>query len=53
MPLLKFLLDGLRKLFRRSTPPDPHPPYTGVREPVRKWPPVRSGAVALAEPDED
>lgn len=54
MSFLKMLLEKLRKLFGRpATPPEPHDPYAGVRVPVRKGPRGRSGAVALAEPDEN
>jgi hypothetical protein len=54
MSFLKMLFEKLRKLFgRRATPPEPHDPYAGVRVPVKKGPRGRSGAVALAEPDEN
>jgi hypothetical protein len=54
MSRLKNLLDRLRRIIRKKSapPPEPSDPYAGVRQPVRKGPPHRSGAVALEEPDE-
>lgn len=48
------MLKRLRRILRKgpAPPPEPHDPYVGVREPVRKGPPNRSGAVALEEPEE-
>jgi hypothetical protein len=48
------LLNRLRRVLRKgpAPPAEPHDPYVGVREPVRKGPPDRSGAVALEEPQE-
>src|SRR2546423_1820369 len=55
MSFLKKLLALLRKLFGRpAAPPDPHKdPFAEVRAPVKRGPRDRSGAVALAEPDEN
>ena len=51
MSVLKRALQWLRTLLGPSGgAPDP---FTGVREPVTKKPPSRSGAVAVAEPDDD
>lgn len=53
MNKLKNLLARLRRLLgKRSTPPEPSEPYAGVRQPLRKGPSGRSGAVALEEPGE-
>jgi len=47
-------MEALRRLLRKkSAPPEPREPYAGVRQPVKKGPPGRSGAVALEEPDEN
>lgn len=51
--MIKRLLEALRRLLRKRRPPEPIDPYVGVREPVRRGPPSRSGAVALEEPDEN
>ena len=54
MSLLKDLLTKLQRLVGRpAEPPEPHDPYAGVRVPVKEGPKGRSGAVALAEPDEN
>jgi hypothetical protein len=54
MSLLKDLLTKLQRLVGRpAEPPEPHDPYAGVRVPVTEGPKGRSGAVALAEPDEN
>jgi hypothetical protein len=51
---LKDLLTKLQRLVGRpAEPPEPHDPYAGVRVPVKEGPKGRSGAVALAEPDEN
>jgi hypothetical protein len=52
MSFLTNLFARLRKLFGRPAAP-PHDPYAGVRVPLKKGPKGRSGAVALAEPDEN
>jgi hypothetical protein len=55
MSFPKDLMEKLRKLLARvaSPPPEPDDPYAGVRAPVNRGPKGRSGAVALAEPDEN
>ena len=54
MSFLKKLFARLRQLFGRpAAPSEPRDPYAGVRVPVKKGPKGRSGAVALAEPDEN
>ncbi|HEV2963817.1 MAG TPA: hypothetical protein VG649_18460 [Candidatus Angelobacter sp.] len=54
MSLLKDLLTKLQRLVGRPAEPhEPHDPYAGVRVPVKEGPKGRSGAVALAEPDEN
>ena len=51
--MLKKLLKLFRQLLRkRPAPPEPYDPYAGVRVPIRKGPPNRSGAVALEEPED-
>lgn len=51
--MLKKLLEGLRRLLGKRPAPPPRDPYAGVRAPLKKGPPNRSGAVALEEPDEN
>ena len=48
---LRLLWEYLQRLLRRR-PAEPTDPYAGKLAPVRKGPPGRSGAVALAEPEE-
>lgn len=48
--MLKRLILALQRLLRRKPAPPEPDPYAGVRAPVRKGPPNRSGAVALEEP---
>jgi hypothetical protein len=48
---LQYLKDLLRRL-RRQNPP-PVDPYADRLVPVRRGPKGRSGAAAVAEPDED
>jgi hypothetical protein len=48
---LRYLKDFLRRL-RRQNPP-PVDPYADRLVPVRRGPKGRSGAAAVAEPDED
>jgi hypothetical protein len=52
---LQRLLARLKRLFGRKPEPEPEPedPFAGVRSPNKRGPQNRSGAVALAEPDED
>jgi hypothetical protein len=54
--LLRKLRELLRKLLLRG-PADPaeppHDPYAGVRAPIKPRKPTLSGAVALAEPEEE
>jgi hypothetical protein len=51
---LKALLDFLRRLLLRNKPPQlPGDPYADRMAPVRRGPKGRSGAAAVAEPDED
>ncbi len=47
------LLTRLKRLFGREPEPEPEDPFAGVRAPNRRGPQNRSGAVALAEPDEN
>ena len=53
MPMfrLKLLWNNLLRLLKKDRP-DPRDPYADKLAPVRKGPPGRSGAVALAEPEE-
>ena len=48
---LRMLWEYLQRLLRRR-PAEPTDPYAGKLAPVRKGPPGRSGAVAVAEPEE-
>jgi len=52
---LQRLLTRLKRLFGRKPEPEPgyEDPFAGVRSPNKRGPQNRSGAVALAEPDED
>ena len=54
---LQRFLAKLKGLFQRRHMPEPEPedplPSAGVRSPIKRGPLNRSGAVALAEPDED
>jgi hypothetical protein len=49
------LLNRLKRLFGRKPEPEPEPedPFSGVRSPTKRGPQSRSGAVALAEPNEE
>ncbi len=47
------LVAQLKRLFGRKPEPEPEDPFAGVRSPNKRGPQNRSGAVALAEPDED
>jgi hypothetical protein len=49
---LQRLLARLKQLFGRKPEPEPEDPFAGVRSPNKRGPQSRSGAVALAEPDE-
>jgi hypothetical protein len=49
----KAWLDSLRRLLGRKLPPLPEDPYADRMAPVRRGPKGRSGAAAVAEPDED
>jgi len=52
--MLSNLKDLVKKWLRRRRPADPpREPYTGVPAPKKPKRPQQSGAVALAEPDED
>jgi hypothetical protein len=48
----KIVLDFLRRLLGKKTPPLPEDPYSYRMAPVRRGPKGRSGA-AVAEPEED
>jgi len=50
---LEQLLTRLKRLFERKPEPEPEDPFVGVRSPNKRGPRNRSGAVALAEPNED
>lgn len=51
---LKAFLDFLRRLLAGNKPPQlPGDPYADRMAPVRRGPKGRSGAAAVAEPDED
>jgi hypothetical protein len=51
--MLRELKKLLRKLLRRGPAEPPRDPYAEVGAPKRPKRPLQSGAVALAEPDED
>ena len=52
--VFRFVQSQFAKIsFREKTPPNPLDPRAGVRAPNKGNPGNRSGAVALAEPDED
>jgi len=52
--MLRNLKDLVKKLLRRRRPADPpRDPYAPVLAPKKPRRPQQSGAVALAEPDED
>lgn len=50
---LKGMLDFLRRLVRPRPPQLPDDPYADRMAPVRRGPKGRSGAAAVAEPEED
>lgn len=49
----KALLDSLRRLLGKKPPPLPEDPYADRMAPLRRGPKGRSGAAAVAEPEED
>lgn len=51
--MLRGLKDLVRKLLRRGSAEPPRDPYTEVSAPKKPRRPQQSGAVALAEPEED
>jgi hypothetical protein len=51
--MLRQLRDFARKLLRRGPAEPPRDPYAEVTAPKKPRRPLQSGAVALAEPDEE
>jgi len=51
--MLRELKELIRKLLRRGPAEPPRDPYSEVSAPKKPRRPQRSGAVALAEPDEN
>ncbi|MGB2602031.1 MAG: hypothetical protein WBC78_00440 [Candidatus Sulfotelmatobacter sp.] len=49
----KALLDAVRRLLGKQPPQLPGDPYADQMAPVRRGPKGRSGAAAVAEPEED
>lgn len=49
----KDLLDSIQRLLGRQPPQWPSDPYADQMAPVRRGPKDRSGAAAVAEPEED
>jgi hypothetical protein len=49
----RMLLDFLRRLLGNKPPQLPGDPYANRMAPVRRGPKGRSGAAAVAEPEED
>jgi hypothetical protein len=49
----KAVLDSIRRLLSKNPPPLPGDPYADRMAPVRRGPKGRSGAAAVAEPEED
>ncbi len=53
-PRFKAVLDSIRRLLGKKPPPLPDdPPYAERMAPVRRGPKGRSGAAAVAEPEEE
>jgi hypothetical protein len=49
----KALLDSIRRLLGKNPPQLPGDPYADRMAPVRRGPKGRSGAAAVAEPEDD
>jgi hypothetical protein len=50
---LRALMDSLLRLFGKKPPQTPGDPYAYEMAPVRRGPTGRSGAAAVAEPEDD
>jgi hypothetical protein len=53
--MLRRIREALKRLlrFRKPEPEPPYDPYANRLAPVRRGPKGRSGAAAIAEPDEE